>query len=329
MASDDSANAEESVNADEEPRFRPAVCYWRILLPITCWFRVHSDSHGGKGGVPALTMSQWKTLFVVSMCGLLSAADWEIFPLVLTAIQVDLRIPEASLGIIGSAVRLGNMLAFPISSLGDRYGRRVVMLASSVAFLLLSAGTGIAQDVYVFTTLQVIARGFIQAQTTLATTIIVEAFNAVDRGWGVGVYSAVAILGNASTLILYGFIGDIPGFWRWLYGSSLFILIPLVAFGRIMPESKRFTKMVSEGANAVALDARSKRVYTSRLAVCALVSFCNGFAFAPSTLFLLCCLLPHSAPGACFWGERARADANTCVCVRTRLRRNVQDEKVD
>jgi len=101
----------------------------------------------------------------------------------------------------------------------------------------------------------------------------------------VGVYSAISILGSAGALFVFGFIGDIPHSWRWFYGASILLLPLLFLFGRRVPESKRFLKMADDGTTTVPLDANSRRVYAFRLAACAAVSFCDGFAFAPNETF--------------------------------------------
>ena len=105
-----------------EVRYVPKFCNSRALAPFTCFFKVH----GGVGKIPALTDGQWATLFACCLCGYLNAYDWELWPLALTQFQNDLNVTETDIGIIGSAIRVGNALSFPVSALGDAYGRKRV-----------------------------------------------------------------------------------------------------------------------------------------------------------------------------------------------------------
>jgi hypothetical protein len=107
---------------DEEERYIPSICTNRFCSPFTCFFKVH----GGAGKIPALTDGQWATLFACCLCGFLNAYDWELWPLALTQFQRDLNVSESDIGLIGSAIRVGNALSFPVSALGDIYGRKVV-----------------------------------------------------------------------------------------------------------------------------------------------------------------------------------------------------------
>lgn len=110
------------IGNEEEERYVPRCCYYRCLAPFTCFFKVH----GGAGKIPALTDGQWATLFACCLCGFLNAYDWELWPLALTQFQDDLNVTETDIGLIGSAIRLGNALSFPVTALGDLYGRKAV-----------------------------------------------------------------------------------------------------------------------------------------------------------------------------------------------------------
>ena len=60
IGSEEDVSTDEIENIDmEDEKYFPRFCYWRILSPYTCFFKVH----GGLGKIPALTDGQWATLF--------------------------------------------------------------------------------------------------------------------------------------------------------------------------------------------------------------------------------------------------------------------------
>ena len=220
-ASDDNNNNNNTIEnsfeleeEEEEEKYVPRCFKWRWLRPISCLFPNHGDGNQAGENVPSMRHDQWLVLWCCCFTGYLGMLDWEFLPLCLNMIQLDLEISEEQVGYIMSAVRLGNCLAFPICSLADYFGRKRIMLFSTGAFLFLSFGTGLSYSVQSFTACQVLARGFMSAQNTLATTMLVETLDAKNRGWGVGFYSALSILGNATALLVFAFIGDSRP-WRY------------------------------------------------------------------------------------------------------------------
>ena len=63
------------------------------------------------GRPPALTRRQWRVLGLVAMASFFEMYDLYLLALTLKQIQADLAIPEASLGVLGSLVRLGALPA--------------------------------------------------------------------------------------------------------------------------------------------------------------------------------------------------------------------------
>jgi MFS family permease len=296
---------------DNETRYVPWICKSKWTKPISCYF----NAYGSKHSIPALTHETWMVFWACSLVSFLGMWDWELLPACLSMIQKDLNITEENVGYVGSAIRMGNMLSFPIAGVADWTGRKNTMFFATLSFLSLCIGTAFVHDMMGFTILQTIARGFMAAQTTLSTTMIVETFDATNRGWGIGSMSAISVLGGAVALILYGFLGSSLDGWRWMYGLSAVLLIPLALLYRYVPESTKFiqqqqnqqqNKMVIPiTENTIPIDRmieqdeqqeqivqinqittkQLKWLYLKRLIVCGFVSFCNGVAFAPSETF--------------------------------------------
>jgi MFS family permease len=72
-------------------------------------------------------------LGLVVLASFFEMYDLYLFALTLQQIQADLAIPEASLGLLGSLVRLGALPAGVVTVLADRIGRRRVLLGTILA----------------------------------------------------------------------------------------------------------------------------------------------------------------------------------------------------
>ena len=103
--------------AEDDRTSRPA---WARLLFLRRW-------------PPALTRRQWHVLGLVVLASFFEMYDLYLFALTLQQIQADLVIPEASLGLLSSLVRLGALPAGVVTVLADRIGRRRVLLGTILA----------------------------------------------------------------------------------------------------------------------------------------------------------------------------------------------------
>jgi hypothetical protein len=66
------------------------------------------------GRPPELTPRQWRVLGLVAIVSLFEQYDLYLFSLSLVQIQADLGIAEEKLGLLGSFVRIGGLLALPV-----------------------------------------------------------------------------------------------------------------------------------------------------------------------------------------------------------------------
>src|SRR4029079_12867218 len=121
------------------------------------------------GRPPPLTERQWLMLGLVSAVGFFESYDLYLMALNLKQIQQELGIGEASLGLMLSFVRSGAFFALLIVPFADRFGRRRVLIATIVAYTLMTALTALAPNTETFVALQFLARIFAVAEALLAT----------------------------------------------------------------------------------------------------------------------------------------------------------------
>ncbi len=232
------------------------------------------------GKPPPLTERQWRVLGLVSAVSFFEQYDLYLFTLNLSQIQKSLGIAEGDLGWLGSTVRAGALLAFIVTLLADRVGRRRVLLATVLAYTLLTAATALAPTTEVFVVLQFLARVFAVAETLLATVVIVEEFPDEHRGWGVGAFGAIQACGAGTAAMLFGFVDYLPYGWRALYAVGVVPMLLIARWRVLMPETERFAALAPVSARLQSTARQLLRLVTEtggRFVSIALVAFLFSF----------------------------------------------------
>lgn len=167
--------------------------------------------------------------------------DNSILALLLGDIQSTFRVPESTLGWARGFIELGSVAAFFFTRIGDRVGRRNLLLWSVVGYTVFTALTAFSWDIWSFTVFQFLARIFLGAEYAAAVTIVVEEFPAKERGRALGTLLACAALGVIVIGVLLQFgVQDGPLEWRTFYLIGLLPLALLSVFRRRVKETRRF-----------------------------------------------------------------------------------------
>jgi putative MFS transporter len=240
------------------------------------------------GRPPALSRRQWQVLGLVAVASFFEMYDLYLFALTLKQIQADLTIPEASLGLLGSLVRLGAFPACVVAFLADRIGRRKVLLGTILAYTLFTGATACAPNAQTFVLLQFCARTFAVAETLLAMVVIAEEFDPAVRGWGIGAVGAIQACGAGFAALLFMGVDVLPFGWRGLYLVGLGPLLFLAAWRRRLPETVHFAAhQATRGPATSALRPLRDlvRMYPGRLCAVAATVFILELAEAPAGFF--------------------------------------------
>jgi putative MFS transporter len=194
------------------------------------------------GTPPELTSRQWLVLGLVSVATLFDQYDRALFALALPQIQAGLGISEGEVGVLGSIVLLGALPAFAVALAADRLGRRRVLLATIVAYTLLTGATALAPDARSFVALQFLARTFTAAELILAIVVIAEEFGSEARGWGIGALFAIQACGVGLAALLFPLAEALGLGWRALYAFGLVPLVLVAWWRRALPETERYER---------------------------------------------------------------------------------------
>jgi SP family sugar:H+ symporter-like MFS transporter len=177
---------------------------------------------------------------------------------------------SAELGFEVASMLLGCALgAFCAGRLGDLWGRRSVLLISSVMFLLSALGAGFATNSIVFVVARLIGGFAVGAASVMSPAYIAEVASARYRG-RLATIQQIAIISGLTCAFLSNYmlakvagssVGELwmgQAAWRWMFWmmavpSILFLLLLL-----LIPESPRF--LVAKGRKDEAL-AVLERLY--------------------------------------------------------------------
>ncbi|HVD28937.1 MAG TPA: MFS transporter, partial [Mycobacteriales bacterium] len=182
---------------------------------------------------------RWWILGVLVISLLVVILDNTILNVALKTIQADLGASQGDMEwAVNSYVLVFAGLLFTWGILGDRYGRKRMLLAGLLIFGLTSVLTAFAQtsgQLIAFRALMGIGGGAVMPQTL---SIITNVFEPRERGKAIGVWAGFSGVAIALGPITGGFL--LEHFW---WGSVFLINVPVVVVGLVLvfllvPESK-------------------------------------------------------------------------------------------
>ncbi|UQA96271.1 MFS transporter [Streptomyces halobius] len=202
-----------------------------------------TSGSGRTTGVPRLSgggVNRWTVLIVLCVSLLFVALDTTILYVAVPSVTEDLRPgPVELLWIVDVYPLIAASLLILFGTLGDRVGRRRILLLGYGLFGLASAVAALAPNPQVLMVARALL-GIGGAMIMPATlSILRQVFpDRRERAVAIGVWSAVAAVGAAVGPVLGGFL--VENFW---WGSVFLINIPMMAamllIGRwLLPESR-------------------------------------------------------------------------------------------
>lgn len=202
-----------------------------------------ASGSGRTAGVPRLSgggVNRWTVLIVLCVSLLFVALDTTILYVAVPSVTEDLRPgPVELLWIVDVYPLIAASLLILFGTLGDRVGRRRILLLGYGLFGLASAAAALAPNPQILMVARALL-GIGGAMIMPATlSILRQVFpDRRERAVAIGVWSAVAAVGAAVGPVLGGFL--VENFW---WGSVFLINIPMMAvmllIGRwLLPESR-------------------------------------------------------------------------------------------
>jgi EmrB/QacA subfamily drug resistance transporter len=179
----------------------------------------------------SLTASQRAfTLTAVLLGTLLSALDQTIVATAGPQIIADLKVSPGLYDWIASSYSLASTVLVPVwGKLSDLHGRRPVLLAGLITFLLASLGCGLAPNFLALVAFRALQGAGAASLLTTALAVTADLYPPAVRGKYNGLFAAVWGLSSVLGPLLGGIITDVAS-WHWAFLLNLPIGAVALAF---------------------------------------------------------------------------------------------------
>jgi multidrug resistance protein len=162
-----------------------------------------------------------------------------------------------SLFVLGFAI--GPLLWAPMSEL---YGRQILFIGTYAVLTIFNAGAAGANNMAALIAMRLVAGLFGSSPLTNAGGVIVDMFDANERGLATSLFAAAPFLGPAIGPVVGGFVGETIG-WRWIEGiMAVFTGTLAIIGGLTVPETYA---PVLLRKRATALSIQTGKIYISVL----------------------------------------------------------------
>jgi DHA2 family multidrug resistance protein-like MFS transporter len=187
---------------------------------------------------PGMPKSRWLVLVPLLLGVLGSGLATSMINTALPRIAAGLSVSTGSQAWIVGVYPLALAVSLvPAVRLGDRYGRRRVLLCGLVAVALLNIAAGLAPDGITLIACRAVLG--VAGATVLASMVstVGQTFRGHDLAVANGAWVTVIGAGGAVGPAAGGFLTQAEG-WRWVFGSlSLLAVVAAVSAWRLMPDS--------------------------------------------------------------------------------------------
>ncbi len=141
-----------------------------------------------------------------------------------------------------AAARIGGVLAVGLGALADRRGRRLILSAALFICIGATVAGAFSPDLATLAGTQAVNRGAWAAAALLLAVIAAEEMPAGARAYALSLLAMTGALGAGIALWILPVADTGERAWRVLYVVPLVFVPVVIRFGRLIPESRRFTR---------------------------------------------------------------------------------------
>jgi MFS family permease len=206
------------------------------------------------------------------------------------SVVAQVGLSGTTLGVGLAIIRLASLGGLPLAALGDRLGRRRVLLGTVAAGLAVTAVAALSPGYWWFVALFALARPLLSATNALGAVVAAEETQTRDRAKALALVTAGYGIGAGLTALVRGVADEGLGF-RGLFALALVPLAFMPFLARRLEEPDRYQRF------RVAADPRLATVQPRvlgrirvelrpRLRLLAVLAFAIGFVTGPANTFL-------------------------------------------
>lgn len=179
--------------------------------------------------------------FFGALGGLLFGYDTGVISGAILFIEKQMHLGSWGQGIVVSGVLLGAMIgSLVIGPSSDRYGRRKLLLLSSIIFIIGGLGCAFASNALILILFRVVLGLAVGAASSMVPTYLAELSPAVKRGVVSSLFQVMVMTGIFLAYVVnWGLQGFYTG-WRWMLGLAALPATIMFLGGLFLPESPRY-----------------------------------------------------------------------------------------
>ncbi len=212
---------------------------------------------GSEASVKAARRNVTVTAAIAGLAGLLFGYDTGIIAGALLTIKPEFALGSLAAGMVVGAVPIGAVGGAWFASGGsDRYGRRRLILISSVIFIIGAIGSAAAQEAGLLIASRVVIGVAIGVASAVAPVYISEVAPASMRGSLVTFFQLAVTIGILVAYLVGLAFTDVSGGWRWMLGLGAVPAFALAIGMLRLPQSPRW--LVMQGQQEEAREALAR-----------------------------------------------------------------------
>jgi putative MFS transporter len=194
------------------------------------------------------------------------AVDAGIIAFVLPSLRQEWSLTSVQTGVLASGTYIGFLVGALIAgALGDRYGRRNVMMWALVFFCAASLASSFVHEWHQFFALRIIGGVGMGAEAAIIAPYLSEFVGARQRGMFISSLAAFFSFGFvASALIGYFIIPNFAGGWRYALVVTSLPVIFVLWWRRALYESPRWLESRGRSAEAEAILDKIENEFRAR-----------------------------------------------------------------
>ncbi len=206
------------------------------------------------------------------------------------SVVAQVGLSGTTLGIGLAIIRLASLGGLPLAALGDRIGRRRVLLNTVAAGLAITAVAALSPGYWWFVALFALARPLLSATNALDAVVAAEETQTRDRAKAIALVTAGYGIGAGLTALVRGVAGEGLGF-RGLFAFALVALAATPLLARWLEEPDRYQRLrVAADPGSAATQprvlGRIRAELRPRLRLLAVLAFAIAFVTGPANTFL-------------------------------------------
>ena len=226
---------------------------WSVDIPWFWWMftpligrhfarRTHRDRRPWWAPPQELNEREVLVLALLAAASMASAFINTLFTQTVTYAAEAFDVGEQGQGVAGAIVRFGIIIAIPLAVLGDRIGRRRIIVALAWVAPLVAALGALAPNFWLLTANQTIARPLGLALDVALLVVAVEEMPKNARAYGLSILALASGLGAGIAVLALPLADAGDDGWRIIYVVSLVWLVVAARLTRRLSETTRFTK---------------------------------------------------------------------------------------